>query len=386
VLTGARQVGKSTLLLNSEPFCNSRFHTLDDLDTLEQGLEEPEGLWAGANEVVIDEVQRAPDILVAVKRAADRTRRSKGLRFVLSGSANLLLMRNVSESLAGRAVYFVLEPMTLGEMDRTPAPLIREKLLEGEWPDDGKASTQQRDATRAVLAGLMPALLELTSQDARRRWWEGYVSTYLDRDLRQLSQVQSVVDFRGVMGVLALRSGQIVDQSELACDAQMSEPTVDRYLNLLETSHLFGRLPAYRRGRTSRLIKSPKAYWADPGSAVFLAGYFDEEELRGAREMGGFFENLIFHHLQVLGSLLVPQARLYYWRTKRGMRLTSWLSTAAGCWRSRSRGALRWVSGIRDRCGRSWASMHVRLEGCCYMGAEKSGSWGRESWLCHRVW
>ena len=108
VLTGARQVGKSTLLLNASPFREWRFHTLDDFDILQQARERPQELWAGTNRVVLDEVQRAPDLLQAVKQAVDR---NPSMRFALSGSANLLLMRQVSESLAGRAVYFVLYPI-----------------------------------------------------------------------------------------------------------------------------------------------------------------------------------------------------------------------------------------------------------------------------------
>ncbi|RME46174.1 MAG: hypothetical protein D6791_08970, partial [Chloroflexi bacterium] len=112
ILTGARQVGKSTLLRRAEPFSQWRYHTMDDFDTLRQAGDNPQSLWAGATEVVFDEVQKAPQLLPAVKRAVDEN--PGRLRFVLSGSANLLLMRQVSETLAGRAVYFVLNPITLG--------------------------------------------------------------------------------------------------------------------------------------------------------------------------------------------------------------------------------------------------------------------------------
>jgi len=114
VLTGARQVGKSTLLLNTRPFRDWRFHTLDDFGTLEQAQSNPESLWAGTNQVVLDEVQKAPELLLAVKKTVDQ--HPGKYQFVLSGSANLLLMKQVSESLAGRAIYFVLDPMSVGEM------------------------------------------------------------------------------------------------------------------------------------------------------------------------------------------------------------------------------------------------------------------------------
>ena len=134
VLTGARQVGKSTLLLREAPFRDFRFLTLDDFDTLQQAREDPGSLFTGADRIVIDEVQRAPNLLLAVKQAVDQ--HPNRYKFVLSGSANLLLMNQVSESLAGRALYFELNPMTLGEISRTPPPRLIFDLLKGIWPEE----------------------------------------------------------------------------------------------------------------------------------------------------------------------------------------------------------------------------------------------------------
>jgi predicted AAA+ superfamily ATPase len=120
------------------------------------------------------------------------------------------------------------------------------------------------------------------------------------------------------MELLALRIGQLINQSDLGRDARLSQSTVHRYLNLLETTHLFERLPAYTASHTTRLLKAPKAFWTDPGLAVFLAGYYDVESLRASREFGSFFESMIFLHLRTLTSLLTPRARLYFWRTQSG--------------------------------------------------------------------
>jgi predicted AAA+ superfamily ATPase len=316
VLTGARQVGKSTLLLNAEPFKSWRFQSLDEADVLRLAHEKPEALWAGATTVVLDEVQKAPGLLSAVKRAVDRAPRH--LRFVLSGSANLLLMKQVSESLAGRAVYFILDPMTLGEINKGRVPDLLSRLLAGEWPEERAVAEPPPDPTVPMLRGLMPPLLTLSSAQAWVRWWDGYVATYLERDLRQVSQIEALVDFRRLMELAALRSGQLLNQSELARDARLTQPTVHRYLNVLETTHLFERLPAYTASHTTRLLKSPKAFWNDPGLAVFLSGYFGEEELRRAREYGAYFEAMIYHHLRVLARLMTPPARLYFWRTQAG--------------------------------------------------------------------
>jgi predicted AAA+ superfamily ATPase len=315
VLTGARQVGKSTLLRHAEPFRSWRYHTLDDFDVLEQARVHPQSLWAGVREVVLDEVQRAPELLSAVKRAVDE---EPDRRFLLSGSANLMLMRQVSESLAGRAVYFVLHPMTLGELHRQPPGNLVHESVRQHWPDEGVLAEAPPDPTLLMLRGFMPRLLSLTSPTDWLRWWEGYVATYLERDLRQISQIDSLVDFRRVMAFLALRTGQLLNQSEVSRDAGMSQPTVHRYVNLLEASHLFDRLPSYAASRTTRLVKAPCSFWTDPGLAVYLAGYFDEGALRQSREYGHFFETLIYLHLRVQVDMLTPRGRLYFWRTQQG--------------------------------------------------------------------
>ena len=319
VLTGARQVGKSTLLLNEEPFKNWRFHSLDDFDTLSQANTHPEALWAGTDRIILDEVQRAPGLLLAVKQAVDR--HPGHYHFLLSGSANLLLMKQVSESLAGRAVYFVLDPMSLGEIRQVSPPELITQLLAGVFPDDTEIPDALPDADPILLRGLMPALLNMRSPQSWVRWWNGYVATYLERDLRQVSQIDALLDFRRMMELLALRSGQLLNQSELARDARLSQPTVHRYLNLLEATHMFERLPAYTASHTTRLLKSPKAFWNDTGLAIFLSGYFEEADLRGAREAGAFFETLIYHHLRVLTRLMTPASRLYFWRAIQGQEV-----------------------------------------------------------------
>lgn len=314
VLTGARQVGKSTLLQHTDPISGWRYHSLDDIDVLAQAEQEPEALWAGAKNVVIDEAQRAPELFLAVKRAVDQDRTR---RFVLSGSANFLLLRQVSESLAGRAVYFVLRPLTDGEQQgRGPSDLLC-KLLSGELSHEGK-TTPAPDPLGLALDGFMPALLGLHSREAILEWWQGYVSTYLERDLRDLSQVASLPDFRRVMAIVALRTGQLLNQTETARDAGVSQPTVHRYLNLLEASFLLHRVPAFSVNRTKRLIKSPKVYWTDPALAAFLMGHYTLESVRKSREAGALFENLVLLHLQVLADLLYPPARIRYWRTVSG--------------------------------------------------------------------
>lgn len=316
VLTGARQVGKSTLLREEKPFSGWRYLSLDKFDVQNQAEKSPEDLWAGVDQIVLDEVQRSPRLLSAIKQTVDKKHRK--VRFVLSGSANLLLMQKVSETLAGRAVYFTLLPMTTGEVSGNPLSESVLSVLQGKWPREAVVKVEREDVIDQMLRGFMPPLLTLSGSTSYTRWWEGYVTSYLERDLRQLSQVDNLIDFRRVMEALALRSGQMLNQTEISRDTKVSQPTIHRYLNLLETSCLLTRLPVFSRNRTKRLIKTPKIYWLDPGLCVYLSGYFDKKSLDRAREVGSFFETLVFLHVRVLSQLMIPQGRWSYWRTVNG--------------------------------------------------------------------
>lgn len=286
--------------------------TLDDFGALEAARQEPSALWTGATGVVLDEVQKAPEVLSAVKAAVDA---NPEMRFVLSGSANLLLMHHVGESLAGRAAYVELGPMSLGEIERREAPAVLADLLGGRIP--AERVLDDEDPLPHVVRGMMPRLIGATEEQSAG-WWQGYVATYLERDLRQLSQVESLPDFRRVMEALALRQGSVLNQSEVARDAHVTQPTTHRYINLLETSALIRRVPPYATNRTSRIVKSPKAYWFDSGAASFLAGHYSADSMRSSREAGGAFEGLVIQHLSAVCSLMTPEARLHFWRTQTG--------------------------------------------------------------------
>jgi len=316
VLTGARQVGKSTLLQREPPFATWRYISLDDFDTLAQARTDPTSLWAGADRVLLDEVQKATNLLDAVKVTVDS--HYGRYRFILSGSANILLFKKVSESLAGRAVYFTLYPMTGGEMSGSPPPKLLEKLLKGQLPKEQRIESPMNDPIALMWKGFMPSLMQMDSYATVIRWWEGYVATYLERDLRQLSQIDSLPDFRRLMAALALRCGQVLNQTEVARDTGITQPTVHRYINLLETTCLIDRLPAFSVNRTKRLIKSPKVMWSEPGLVSFLTGHYDPESLKTSREAGGVFESMVYLHLKALSQLLVPRPRIYYWRTTTG--------------------------------------------------------------------
>jgi predicted AAA+ superfamily ATPase len=312
VVTGPRQAGKTTLVQRLAPG-KRRYHSLDDLDVLDAARRDPEALVGGSEPVTLDEVQRAPELLHAVKRAIDR-RRAAG-RFLLTGSANLLMMRRVSESLAGRASYLTLWPMTRREQrGEGRCGLWRELLAEpdGKWLDLLAAQPDETDDWRALaLRGGFPTpAVEMKRAAERTVWFDGYVRTYLERDLQELASIESLPDFRRLMRAACLRLGQLVNQAELGRDVALPQPTVHRWLNLLETSYLLVRLPAYAVNRTKRLIKSPKLYWGDTGVALHLAG--------GPEPGGAHLENVVLNDLLAWRDAQIERPEVGYWRTAAG--------------------------------------------------------------------
>jgi len=312
VVTGARQTGKSTLVQELAPGGRSYF-SLDDLDVVDAARRDPEVLVGGSRPVTLDEVQREPDLLRAVKRSIDR-RRKPG-RFLLTGSANLLLMRKASESLAGRASYLTLWPMTRREQRGLGRCGLWDELLaarDEDWLDLLAAREDAPEDWRALArrGGFPTPAVHLHRTADRAVWFDGYVRTYLERDLRELSAVAALPDFRRLMRAACFRLGQLVNQTELGRDVALPQPTVHRYLNLLEISYALVRLPAYAVNRTKRLIKSPKLYWGDTGVALHLA--------EGARPGGAHLENLVLADLLAWRDARPGRAELFYWRTAIG--------------------------------------------------------------------
>ncbi|MBM4386903.1 MAG: DUF4143 domain-containing protein [Deltaproteobacteria bacterium] len=169
-----------------------------------------------------------------------------------------------------------------------------------------------------MFRGFMPPLMHLTDDKDVLLWWEGYIKTYIERDLREMSQIDSLIGFRRVMAALALRSGNLVNQTEISRDTGVSQPTVHRYLKLLEVSNIVRKVPPYHTNRTKRIMKSPKIFFIDPGLSAYLSGYHHREDLKNARESGAFFENMVFLHLTILSELMIPKAKIFYWRTTTG--------------------------------------------------------------------
>ncbi|MCY3597637.1 MAG: ATP-binding protein [Rhodospirillales bacterium] len=327
VLMGARQTGKSTLV-QSEPFLDDRLYlTLDDLGVRERARMNPDDLVRSAERIILDEVQREPDVLLAVKRAVDEDRPRKNGRFILTGSANLLLMHRVSESLAGRATYVNLWPLTRQErMGHGCAGIWTEFFSApvSKWPElVASRPTVPASWQDEVRRGGYPTpAMELPSDDACALWFDGYLRTYLERDLQTVAAISNLVDFRRLMRVTCLRLGTVVNQAGLGRDTQVPRATVQRYLNLLEASFQLVRVEAYALSRTKRLVKSPKLYWSDPGLALWLGG--------AGTASGAHLENLVLSDLLVWRDSQIPAPEVLFWRTATDLEVDFVLETRGG--------------------------------------------------------
>jgi len=307
VVTGARQTGKTTLANTLGP--GRRYLSFDDLDVLEQAERDPESLLVELP-VTLDEVQRAPDVLLAVKRRVDKAREPGSV--LLTGSANLALMHRVSESLAGRALYLDLPPFCPAEwrgdgVESTGIDaLFKEEFSTADWPRG------EIDWANWVSLGGFPDVLKASNDTARDLWFAGYVQTYLERDLRQLSNVGSLVDFQRLMRLLAAQTARVLNQSNLARDVGLPQPTTHRYLNLLETGCLITRLQNYQRSAGKSTAKARKVMWRDTGLAAWLAGVHGRNVAERA-DAGFWLEQVVFQTLQSWAALDVTR-RVHFWR------------------------------------------------------------------------
>jgi uncharacterized protein len=315
VLMGARQTGKSTLVRSLPGAAGRPYVTLDDLDARADAVTSPDALVRRAPVLTLDEVQREPDVLLAIKGAVDESKPRRPGQFLLTGSANLLLMRRVSETLAGRATYVTLQPLTrreqLGqgragmwsELLGTPVAAWHEMVME----QDVAWEAWQELAHRG---GYPTPSHEMDSTAPREEWFRGYVRTYLERDLQDLSAIDNLVDFRRLMRAACLRLGGLLNQADLSRDTGIPAATLHRYLNLLETSFQLVRLEPYAVNRTKRLVKSPKLYWTDSGLPLHISGE--------ARPRGEHLENLVLTDLLAWREAEAPEAQVMFWRAHTG--------------------------------------------------------------------
>ncbi|MBU0676629.1 MAG: ATP-binding protein [Verrucomicrobia bacterium] len=293
-VTGPRQSGKTTLV--TKVFPRRAYVSLEDPDTRGLAVEDPrgfiEGLEAGS---IIDEIQRVPELLSYMQTLVDQ-RRGPG-QFILTGSNQLLLMKHVSQSLAGRISILKLLPFTLSEL--------------------GKHAPSQ--ATDYIYTGAYPRIYDEKHNPSD--WYLHYIETYLEKDLKESVDVLDLDNFRRFLAIAASMCGQLVNLSEIGNMLGISHNTVKAWLAALEQSFLIFRLQPYHRNFRKRLVKTPKLYFYDTGLACALLRLREPGSLRNHHFYGALFENMVMAELQKESLHRVGQSDLFFWRDHRGTEI-----------------------------------------------------------------
>ncbi len=314
LIHGARQTGKSTLVkyLASEHI-SARYVTLDDAAVLAAANSDPEAfLERFDGPVAIDEVQRAPGLFMAIKAAVDRDRRPG--RFLLTGSANVLAIPRISESLAGRTEILTLHPFSQGELASRQESFI-DGLFGKKLPESPAKSEGGRRIAQRALRGGYPEVQLRKDVDRVRAWFESYVSTIVQRDLRDLGDVSGLTSMPRLLEMLAVRAGTFLNRSDIGRALGLPLTTLRRYLSMLETAFLFQPLPYWAANLEKRLVKSPKIYLGDSGLLAHLLKLHGEEEPANTREYGALLENFVVSELRKDAEWGRARPGLFHFRT-----------------------------------------------------------------------
>ncbi|MFA6723588.1 MAG: DUF4143 domain-containing protein [Lentisphaeria bacterium] len=317
LVTGARQVGKSTFLRKiAEP--ERGFVSLDPLDQRLQAREDPR-LFLANNPapVIIDEIQYAPELLSYIKLAIDEARfrepqKSRGM-YWLTGSQQFAVMKGVSESLAGRIGIFNMHGLSAAEMDgRDSEPFLPEQEFNAELPQPSPL-----DMFRRIWLGSFPELHVAEHPEKYwQRFYQSYVQTYLSRDVRALTQVADENRFYSFLRAVAARTGQMLNYSSLARDSDISQPTAKSWLSILAASGLVRLLYPHLKNRNRQMISTPKLYMLDCGLAAYLCAWNSPEALMNGAAAGHFFETWCFTEILKSYCNAGISADLSYYRDK----------------------------------------------------------------------
>lgn len=295
-ITGPRQSGKTTLLL--EQFPDYRYVSLEDIANREYAENDPNAFLQEFNHrVIIDEAQRVPKLFSYLQTKTDLSK--KAGQYILSGSQNFLLLESISQSLAGRVAIFHLLPFSISELNevkKMPATL-----------------------EKAIFTGFYPRVYHKKIDPSV--FYRDYTETYVERDVRTISAIGDINRFRNFIRLCAGRTGQVLNLQSLANDAGISQPTANAWLSILETSFIAFRLPPYFNNFNKRIIKSPKLYFYDTGLACYLLGLTDYKQLKTHYLKGALFENFVLNELQKSVYNQNRTEQFYFWRDSHGNEL-----------------------------------------------------------------
>lgn len=333
LLIGARQTGKSTLvgeLFQAPQRESAQQLTFDDLTTLNAARSDPQGFIAGlTGPVVIDEIQRVPDVLLPIKAAVDRDRRAG--RFLLTGSANVLLLPRLADTLAGRMQVITLRPLSQGELSGKAETFLSRLFVVGDahW---NHLPTDRAGLLRRVASGGYPEVQSRPAGKRREAWFASYLATILSRDMRDLSGIDALTELPRVLKALATRTANLLNYADIARDLGVPVTTVRRHVGLLSATFLIHELPAWSINMPKRLVKAPKALITDTGLAAHLLGVTvgDPASGQGHQATGALVETFVANEILKQIGWHDQVLSLHHFRTHVGEEVDLVLEMADG--------------------------------------------------------
>jgi uncharacterized protein len=316
MLIGARQSGKSTLA-RALVGGGGSYLSLDDAAVLATARNDPMAfIYGREGTMVIDEVQRVPELFMQMKLSVDRDRRPG--RFLVTGSANPLFGPEAAEALAGRMEVLKLWPLSAAEIEGRPdIALVRSLLDENLSPPDASPVSREALAAR-VLRGGFPEAVEREDPDRRARWFSSYITTILEREVRALVDIARLEQLPAILTYVALRSRGALNRSALGQDLSIPSSSIDRYLTLLERVFLIRRLPAWHNRHAPRLVKSPKLLLCDSGLFCHLLQLEGDRLLSDSTSFGLALETFVGMELAKAADVDADAPRLLHYKTFKG--------------------------------------------------------------------
>lgn len=309
LVVGPRRAGKTTLVRKMADAERS-YITLDDQTALDAAKSDPAGFIRGLDHTIIDEIQRAPDLLLAIKKTVDEDYRPG--RFLLTGSANVLTLPRVADSLAGRMETIRMLPLARTEIAGRP-PTFLERLFEGKLQDDKEAIVGE-DLVRLVLAGGFPEAISRESERRRQDWMRSYLTSVLTRDLRDIAEIEKLVELPKFVRLLAEHSGQLVNYSQLGSSIDVSHKTGQRYVALLEQVFLVSTLQPWYTNALKRIAKTPKLHFLDSGLLATARGLSIDRMKADRGAFGSLLESFVYGEVLKLMSASDLRLTPYHFR------------------------------------------------------------------------
>ena len=322
LITGARQVGKSTLALS---LGIDNYVTLDDIATYQSAKADPKGfILSLRTPVVIDEVQRVPEIFVAIKEQIDQDR-TPG-RFVLTGSSNLQGFKQVSDSLAGRIGIVDLYAFNLSEIIGRPVNFIDDVFAKKPFTTTATVT----DIAPYIIKGGFPEVQRIEHPKTRMLWFSSYIRSHVERDLLDIGNIRNLDSFMRLYLSLALRSANLLNKSDLANDCQIDAKTLDNYLSILKNTYQVALLKPWFTNAAKRLVKMPKVFMLDTGILCHLLKITSPAELHQSNNRGAVYETFVLSELVKANTYATQPVDLSFYRTSDGKEIDFVLDNGKG--------------------------------------------------------